>query len=66
MGLEYRWHPQKHGVFLWVYGDHCTTTPKVGSDKLELLMWRRVCVDKTITLDQAKTAYLKGWTKVLP
>ena len=35
-------------------------------DKVELLMWRRVCVDKTMTLDQAKTAYLKGWTKLLP
>jgi len=35
-------------------------------DKVELLLWRRVCVDKTMTLDQAKTAYLKGWTKLLP
>ena len=35
-------------------------------DKVELLLWRRVCVDKTMTLNQAKTAYLKGWTKLLP
>src|SRR5579864_260018 len=35
-------------------------------DRVELMLWRRVCVDKTMTLDQAKTAYLKGWTKLLP
>jgi hypothetical protein len=35
-------------------------------DKVELLLGRKVCVDKTMTLDQAKTAYLKGWTKLLP
>jgi hypothetical protein len=31
-------------------------------DKIELLLWRKVCVDNTMTLEQAKTAYLKGWT----
>jgi hypothetical protein len=25
-----------------------------------------VCVKKTMTLDQAKTDYLKGWTRLLP
>jgi len=25
-----------------------------------------LCVNKTMTLDQAKTAYLKGWTRLLP
>lgn len=35
-------------------------------DKVELLLWRKVCVNKTMTLDQAKTAYLQGWTKLLP
>jgi hypothetical protein len=35
-------------------------------DKVELLLWRKVCVDKTMTLTQAKTQYLKGWTKLLP
>ena len=35
-------------------------------DKVELLLWRKVCVDKSMTLDQAKSAYLKGWTKLLP
>jgi hypothetical protein len=35
-------------------------------DKVELLLWRKVCVNKTMTLDQAKSAYLKGWTKLLP
>jgi hypothetical protein len=34
-------------------------------DKVELLLWRSVCVNKTMTLDQAKAVYLKGWTKLL-
>jgi hypothetical protein len=29
-------------------------------DKVELLLWRSVCVNKTTTLDQAKAVYLKG------
>jgi len=35
-------------------------------DKVELLLWRKVCVDKAMTLAQAKAAYLKGWTQLLP
>jgi hypothetical protein len=35
-------------------------------DKVELLLWRKVCVNKTLTLDQAKAVYRRGWTKVLP
>jgi len=35
-------------------------------DKVELLLWRKVCLDKTMTLNQAKTAYLNGWTKLAP
>jgi hypothetical protein len=38
----------------------------IAKDKVELLLWRKVCVDKTMTLTQAKAAYLKGWTKLLP
>jgi hypothetical protein len=38
----------------------------LAKDKVELLLWRRVCVNKTMTLDQAKAVYLKGWTKLLP
>lgn len=35
-------------------------------DKVELLLYRDVCVDKTMTLDAAKATYLKGWTLLLP
>ena len=35
-------------------------------DKVEALLWRAVCVKKTMTLDQAKAVYLEGWTKLLP
>jgi len=45
-------HPGKYGSFV--------------KDKVELLLWRNVCVNKTMTLDQAKAVYLKGWTKLVP
>ena len=35
-------------------------------DKVELLLYRKVCVDKTMSLNQAKTLYLRGWTKLVP
>jgi hypothetical protein len=35
-------------------------------DKVEALLRRKVCVKKTMSLDQAKTLYLRGWTKLLP
>jgi hypothetical protein len=34
-------------------------------DKVELLLWRKVCVDKTMTVMRAKKVYLAGWTKLL-
>jgi hypothetical protein len=35
-------------------------------DKVESLLYRKVCVDKTMTLTQAKELYLRGWTRLLP
>jgi hypothetical protein len=35
-------------------------------DKVELLLYRRVCVNKTMTLEQAKKSYLAGWTQLVP
>jgi hypothetical protein len=35
-------------------------------DKVELMLYRKVCVDKTLTLVQAKKRYLKGWTLLVP
>lgn len=35
-------------------------------DKVELMLWREVCVDKTMTLAEAKRKYLQGWTKLAP
>jgi hypothetical protein len=35
-------------------------------DKVELMLYRKVCVDKTLTLVQAKNRYLKGWTLLVP
>jgi hypothetical protein len=45
---------------------HAGKFGSLAKDKVELLLWRKVCVNKTMTLDQAKTAYLRGWTQLLP
>jgi hypothetical protein len=45
---------------------HAGKFGSLAKDKVELLLWRSVCVNKTMTLDQAKAVYLKGWTKLLP
>jgi hypothetical protein len=50
---------------IW-FEPHAGTFGSRRKDKVELLLWRKVCVNKTMTLDQAKTAYLKGWTSLLP
>ena len=34
-------------------------------DKVELMLYRKVCVDKSMTLEQAKAVYLRGWTKLV-
>ena len=33
-------------------------------DKVETMLWRAVCVNKTMSLNQAKKSYLSGWTKL--
>jgi hypothetical protein len=38
----------------------------LAKDKVELQLWRAVCVKKTMTLADAKKTYLKGWTKLIP
>lgn len=45
---------------------HAGTFGSYTKDKVELLLWRKVCVDKTMTLDSAKALYLRGWTKLVP
>ena len=45
---------------------HAATFGSLAKDKVEAMLWRKVCVNKTMTLDQAKADYLKGWTKLLP
>jgi hypothetical protein len=50
---------------IW-FEPHAGTFGSFTKDKVELLLWRKVCVNKTMTLDQAKTVYLKGWTKLVP
>ena len=50
---------------IW-FEPHAGTFGSFAKDKVELLLWRKVCVKNTMTLDQAKTDYLKGWTRLLP
>jgi hypothetical protein len=50
---------------IW-FEPHAGKFGSYSKDKVERLLWRKVCVDKTMTLDQAKTVYLNGWTKLLP
>jgi len=50
---------------IW-FEPHAGKFGSLAKDKVELLLWRKVCVDKTMSLSQAKAAYLKRWTKLLP
>jgi hypothetical protein len=50
---------------IW-FEPHAGTYGSFTKDKVEVLLWRKVCVSKTMTLDQAKAAYLNGWTKLIP
>ena len=50
---------------IW-FEPHAGKFGSYAKDKVERLLWRKVCVDKTLTLDQAKALYLNGWTKLLP
>jgi hypothetical protein len=45
---------------------HAGKSGSLAKDKVELLLWRKVCVNMTMKLDQAMAAYLTGWTKLLP
>lgn len=50
---------------IW-FEPHAGTFGSLAKDRVELLLYRKVCVDKTMTLDEAKAAYLKGWRKLVP
>lgn len=50
---------------IW-FEPHAGDFGSLTKDKVELLLYRKVCIDKTMTLDAAKTVYLKGWTLLLP
>jgi hypothetical protein len=50
---------------IW-FEPHAGKFGSLAKDKVELMLWRKVCVDKTMSLGQAKAAYLRGWTRLLP
>ena len=49
---------------IW-FEPHAGKFGSLQKDKVELMLYRKVCVDKTMTLGQAKKLYLRGWTKLL-
>jgi hypothetical protein len=50
---------------IW-FEPHAGKLGSLAKDKVELMLYRKVCADKTMTLAQAKKAYLQGWTKLVP
>jgi hypothetical protein len=50
---------------IW-FEPHAGTFGSLAKDRVEQLLWRKVCRDRTMTLAQAKRIYLQGWTKLLP
>jgi hypothetical protein len=50
---------------IW-FEPHAGKFGSLAKDKVELLLWRKVCVNKTMTLEQAKAVYLQGWRNLLP
>jgi hypothetical protein len=46
---------------IW-FEPHAGKFGSFAKDKVELLLYRKVCVDKTMTLYDAKALYLRGWT----
>lgn len=60
------WMGGSDGVKNIWFEPHAGKFGSYAKDKVELMLWRRVCVDKTMTLAQAKKRYLQGWTKLVP
>ena len=54
--------PTKENIW---FEPHAGKFGSFAKDKVELLLWRKVCMDKTMTLHRARTEYLKRWTKLL-
>jgi len=50
---------------IW-FEPHAGKFGSYAKDKVELMLYRKVCVDKSMTLAEAKTQYLQGWTKLIP
>jgi hypothetical protein len=50
---------------IW-FEPHAGKFGSYAKDKVELMLWRKVCVDKSMSLAEAKTRYLQGWTKLIP
>ena len=63
IALEWAGQMARRTKNIW-FEPHAAQFGSFAKDQVELLLWRKVCVDKTMPLDQAKAAYLKGWTKL--
>src|SRR5450631_1113761 len=52
-------------INIW-FEPHAGKFGSLAKDKVELLLWRKVCVNQTMTLKQAKAAYLTGGRSYFP
>jgi hypothetical protein len=50
---------------IW-FEPHAGKFGSLAKDKVEAMLWRSVCVNKTMTLEHTKSVYLRGWTKLVP
>jgi hypothetical protein len=49
---------------IW-FEPHAGKFGSFAKDKVELMLYRKVCLDKSMTLAEAKRQYLQGWTKLI-
>lgn len=50
---------------IW-FEPHAGNFGSYAKDKVELMLWRKVCVDKSMTLSQAQTFFLPSWLRIKP
>ena len=68
--LRFSWFPHWMGGSdgpkdIW-FEPHAGKFGSFTKDKVELMLWRAVCVNQMMSLGQAKKVYLQGWTRLVP
>jgi hypothetical protein len=50
---------------IW-FEPHAGKFGSYAKDKVEAMLYQKVCVDRTMTVDEAKSLIEQGWTKLVP